>query len=338
MLNISESTRFIMSKCIQFSVLLLSIHFLAFSQPKTKLDWSSGAKVATPQIFAEGIISTNLNERDMAISPDGRELFFTIVGPQNIFSSIFQMTRDENGNWSYPVTAPFSGMYGDLEPAFTADGKRLFFVSNRPIRPGSEKKDYDIWYVDKLNGNWGQPVNIGVPVNTTANEFYPSIARNGNLYFTAEYEKGKGKEDIYVSKWENGKYSEPLSIDTAVNSATYEFNAFVSPDEDLILFSSYGRDDDHGHGDLYISLKDKSGKWQPARNLSIINSSRLDYCPFVSFDRKVLFFTSEKNNLSASYTDKAISYSELQKLYNGIMNGGGNIYMISLDTVLNSIK
>ncbi|PWT97139.1 MAG: hypothetical protein C5B52_14360 [Bacteroidetes bacterium] len=327
-----------MRKRILFTLLLICIHCIVFAQNKIRLDWSAGVKAISPEIFAEGIISTNLNERDMAISPDGRELYFTLIGPQNIFSTILQMTRDERGNWSGPRTASFSGKYGDLEPAFTSDGKRLYFVSNRPLKGGGEKKDYDIWYVDKVNGSWGEPVNIGLPVNTPANEFYPSVGRSGNLYFTAEYEKGKGKEDIYISKWENGKYSDPQSLDSAVNSDTYEFNAFVSPDEDLILFSSYGRKDDHGHGDLYISLKDRNGNWLPAKNLAILNSNRLDYCPFVSFDKKVLFFTSEKNNLSNTYTDKAISYEELQKLYNGVMNCGGNIYMISMEAVLNSIK
>ncbi|MBK8496879.1 MAG: PD40 domain-containing protein [Chitinophagaceae bacterium] len=160
----------------------------------------------------------------------------------------------------------------------------MFFSSNRPLS-GSEIKDFDIWVVEKENGKWGEPRNLGAPVNTKEDEFYPSITKTGNLYFTAAYKNGIGKEDVFMAKLENGKYGEPVPLDTAVNSKTYEFNAFVSPDEDFIIFTSYGRKDDNGRGDLYMSIKDASGNWQPAKHLSMLNSAKLDYCPFVSFDK-----------------------------------------------------
>jgi len=289
------------------------------------------------KLFGEGIVSTDLYERDMAISPNGREMFYTIVSPQNVFSAIIHMQKDEKNNWSKPEVASFSGEYSDMEPAFTADGKKLFFVSNRPVT-GDSAKDFDIWYVEKVNGKWAHPVNIGKPVNTDANEFYPSVANDGNLYFTANYERGKGKEDIYMAKWENGKYAEPVSLDTAVNSSLYEFNAFVSPDEQFIIFTSFGRSDDKGRGDLYISLKDASGNWQPAKNLSIINSDRMDYCPFVSFDKKILFFSSERSSLKETFAGHPARYQTLIDQRNSILNGQSNIYWIKLDKVLESVK
>ncbi len=317
-----------------YACLLYTMPVHAQVNKSVKLDISTAP--ATAQVFGEGVISTGLYERDMAISPDGNEMFYTIVSPQNIFSAIIYLQKDKKGNWSKPEVASFSGRYSDLEPAFAPDGKKLFFVSNRSVT-GDSVKDFDVWYVEKKDGNWVNPVNIGKPINTDANEFYPSVANNGNLYFTANYERGKGREDIYVAKWENGKYSEPVSLDTAVNSPLYEFNAFVSPDEQFILFTSYGRKDDKGRGDLYISTKDASGNWQPAKNLSILNSERLDYCPFVSFDKKILFFSSERSNLKESYPTP-VTYQSLIEQRTGILNGESNIYWISLDKVLESIK
>jgi hypothetical protein len=127
------------------------------------------------KLFGEGIVSTGMYERDMAISPDGKEMFYTIVGPLNAFSAIIYLQKDEKNNWSKPEVASFSGEYSDMEPAFTKDGKKLFFVSNRPVT-GDSVNDFDIWYVEKMNGQWVHPVNIGMPVNTHANEFYPSVA------------------------------------------------------------------------------------------------------------------------------------------------------------------
>lgn len=304
------------------------------AQPANHVKFNFALVPESARIFGEGIISTDMYERDMAISPDGKEMFYTIVSPLNTFSAIIYLQKDEKNNWSRPEVASFSGEYSDMEPAFTTDGKKLFFVSNRPLS-GDSAKDFDIWYVEKANGKWVHPVNIGKPVNTDANEFYPSIATNGNLYFTAEYKIGKGKEDIYIAKWGNGKYGDPVSLDSAVNSSLYEFNAFVSPDEQFIIFSSFGRSDDKGKGDLYISKKDASGKWTPAKNMGAVNSDRLDYCPFVSFDKKIFFFSSDRSSLKGTFVGSPATYQSLVDQRNSILNGQSNIYWISLDKVLN---
>jgi Tol biopolymer transport system component len=292
----------------------------------------------SPEIVATNMISTGLSERDFALSPDGKEIFYTLQSPQQgMIQTILQIKKQANGRWSKPEVAPFAGKYSDLEPAFTADGKKLFFASNRPVS-GTEIKDFDIWVVEKENGKWGEPKNVGTPVNTAADEFYPSITKSGNLYFTAAYKNAVGKEDIYLAKWENGKYSEPAPMDTAVNSKMYEFNAFVSPDEDFIIFTAYGRKDDKGRGDLYMSIKDASGKWQPAKNLVSLNSEKPDYCPFVSFDKKILFFTSERMSLKNSYPDKPVKVDELIKSFTSVQNGGGDIYWVSFEKVLELFK
>jgi len=292
---------------------------------------------ANLSLFMEGAVSTNLNERDMAISPDGNEMYYTLEAAQNAFSTILYRHKLPGNKWSAPEVASFSGQFKDLEPAFNADGRRLFFSSNRPTS-GTQAKDFDIWVVERTkDGTWSSPHNVGAPVNTEANEFYPSIALSGNLYFTSEYEKGVGKEDIYVCKWQDGKYQESVALDTAVNSKLWEFNAFVSPDEKFILFTSYGRKDDQGGGDLYMSFRNSDGVWQPAKNVSSLNSPKLDYCPFVSFDQKILFFTSSRHNLPSLY-EKPATQAALVKAYNGVLNGSENIYWIDFQALVRSLK
>ncbi len=286
-----------------------------------------------PVLLSEIDINTNLSERDFALSPDGNEIFYTLQSPARNFQAILYLQKDTKGNWSKPEVAPFAGWYSDLEPAFTTDGKRLFFASNRPIT-GNKIKDFDIWYVEKQNGKWGDAKNIGDPVNTRDDEYYPSVAECGNLYFTAAYKNATGKEDIYLSVWQNGKYKEPVPLDSAVNSATYEFNAFISPDEQFIIFTSYGRKDDKGGGDLYMSIKDADGKWTPAKNLVTLNSDKLDYCPFVSFDKKTLYFTSERHIVKDFFADRPVNYSELIRSFSTPLNGSGNIYRVNFDELM----
>jgi Tol biopolymer transport system component len=317
-----------MKKCLCISLAVAITFTVAAQEVFKKLS-------STPVLIAE--ISTDLSERDLAISPDGTEMFYTQQGNQHAYSFIIRRTKNKDNTWSAPTMAPFSGKYGDLEPAFTADGKKLFFSSNRPADGSTTVKDYDIWYVEKIGSKWSEPVNAGVMINTVADEFYPSPAANGNLYFTAEYEHGIGKEDIFVCRWEQGQYTQSQPLDTAVNSKTWEFNAYVSPDEQYIFFTAYGRKGDQGGGDLYMSVKDTQGKWQPAKPLAIINSSKLDYCPFLSFDKKVLFFTSGRHEIPKIFPTP-LSYEELAKLNRSPMNGSENIYGISFQKVLESLK
>ena len=300
--------------------------------------WASHAQLLppdSPAVFMENVVSTNLNERDMAIAPDGSEMFYTIQANQNALSTIIHLKKLPNKKWSEPEVASFSGMYSDLEPAFSPDGKKLYFSSNRPTA-GDDPKDFDIWYVEKASGIWANAKNLGPPVNTKANEFYPSLTHNGNIYFTAEYDNGVGKEDIYVSRWVGGNFILPIPLDTAVNSSVWEFNAFVTTDDRYIIFTSYGRAGAQGGGDLFISTKSADGKWTKAKNLSSINSDKLDYCPFVTGDQKIFFFTSGRHDLSSH--EKVRTFRDLTRSYNSVNNGSENIYWMSFAKLLETIK
>lgn len=290
-----------------------------------------------PQVFEEGVVSTALPERDMAISPDGTEMFYTVQVRAVGFQTIIHRTKTKEGHWSPPRVASFSGNFSDLEPAFSTDGKKLFFCSNRPLS-GQQPKDYDIWVIEKKDGSWSNPKNLGAPINTEKDEFFPSVTQNGNLYFTATRNNGIGKEDIYMARWENNRFAEPQALDSAVNSATYEFNAYVSPDEQFILFSSFGRVGEKGGGDLYISIKDAQGNWQPAKNCVMLNSEKLDYSPFVSFDKKTVYFTSERHHLASSYPGKAVTYAQLQNISTSVFNGNGNIFSFPFGEVLEALR
>ncbi|NOS93805.1 MAG: hypothetical protein HOP30_17955, partial [Cyclobacteriaceae bacterium] len=210
---------------------------------------------SAPALVGISQVNTFLNERDFALAPDGREIYFTISTPKSTFQTIVFCQRLKNGEWSAPKVPSFAGTYSDLEPAFSADGNTLYFASNRPLE-GKEVKDFDLWRVKRSSNGWEIPEHLGNTINTQADEFYPSITNSGNLYFTAQYKGGVGREDIYMAQFINGSFQKPVVLDTAVNSKMYEFNAFVAPDESYILFTSYGRKDDMGGGDLYLSVKD----------------------------------------------------------------------------------
>lgn len=283
----------------------------------------------TPQIFAPGIISNGLANRDMAISADWSEVYYSLQHNNGQLSTILTC-REENGKWTSPEIVSFSGRYNDLEPAFSPDGMRLYFSSNRPLQGAGPAKDYDIWFVTRLKNGWSEPQNPGTPVNSSKDEFYPSLARSGNIYFTREIEGAK--EDIVVCRFANSNYQEVASLSEAINTKGYEFNAFIDPDEKFILFSSYQRADDVGHGDLYASRQNEKGEWLPAKHL-FINSIGLDYCPYVSPDGKYLFFTSNRTVLKPPFKEKQ-NYASLLSKFNAAGNGLDDIYWVELGRLL----
>ncbi|WP_420572233.1 TolB family protein [Kordia sp.] len=293
-------------------------------------------EVTTPEVFIQLPEFKNINVRDMAISPTNDEIFFTLDAPKNAFRTILT-SKKINGKWTAFTIASFSGNFHDIEPAFSPDGKQLFFASKRPIEgKTTPKKDYDLWVVIKENGQWRNPTRLPETINTNKNEFYPSVATNGTIYFTAAREDAKGKEDIYKSEFKNGTYKTPVSLGTGVNTKTYEYNAYVSPDESFIIFGSYGRKGSLGRGDLYISFLE-NGIWKEAVHLGKrINSDQIDYCPFVSFDKKYFFFTSEKSTIQPMY--KKMSLHKLKEVMNTGSNGTSKIYYLSFEKLLKSLQ
>ena len=265
------------------------------------------------------------------MNQEGDELYFTVESYAKEYSFI-AFSKKTNGIWAIPKAVIFSGQHKDLEPFLSPDGLKLFFASNRKSNTSSDiKKDMDIWYVtrNKISNNWSVPKSVGSIINTSKDEFYPSVTNEGDLYFTAEYKNSKGKEDIYVSKFINNAYTEPISLSKNVNSEKYEFNAFVSPDGRFIIFTSYGRKDDLGRGDLYISRKDANNNWLPAKHLEKgINSKKLDYCPFVDIKHKKLYFTTNKSTIPKSFKTRK-ELTEIVNFINSNPNGLSRIYHTS---------
>ncbi|MBT8384387.1 MAG: PD40 domain-containing protein [Bacteroidia bacterium] len=273
------------------------------------------------------------NVRDIAISPDGKEIYFTVDDLYSKVAVIAYMTKNESG-WGQPKTVSFTGKYRDIEPAFTTNGDRLYFVSNRPLDTTSVKpKDYDIWYVDKIATGWSDPANLGAPINTEANEYYPSITSKGDIYFTAENDQAVGKEDIFVSRNENGVFLKPESLKGGVNTAYYEFNAFVAPDESFLIFTSQRPDEGLGGGDIYISYN-KEGLWSNSEILEKINSPYLDFCPFVDFRTNTFYFTS-RSTIVQSHYEESLNLDQFLGMYNsGEPKGLNRIYHIDLSEIV----
>jgi WD40-like Beta Propeller Repeat len=309
---------------MRYSILLILTAQISFAQKSYQFNSSD-----TPAVFSPEVVSDGFANRDMAISPEGQDLFYTIQWYFGLYSVILH-ERKINGGWAKPDTAWFSGKFNDMEPAFSPDGNRLFFVSNRPVNKSDTAKDYDIWYLQKKGINWEGPFNMGVPVNSEKDEFYPSLSKTGTIYFTRN--NGDTGDDLFLSEFRGGAYQAPEPLPETVNSKGDDFNAFIDPDENYIIFSSYKRKDDLGRGDLYYALR-RNGVWQPAVHFeNFINSSALDYSPFVSPDRRYFFFSSKRMLIKFPFSQPK-SLSEIKTALNSCGNGFEDIYIMNFSVI-----
>jgi Tol biopolymer transport system component len=284
-----------------------------------------------PTVFGPGIISTGDMELNAAFTPDGRTLYFTKRTPKFQLWTILVSTL-KGSRWSTPRVAEFSGQYGDFDPFISPDGSQLFFSSNRPV-PGKGKPDFDIWMVKKTAAGWSTATNLA-DVNTESQEYYPSVAKNGTLYFSSNREGGKGSGDLYRSRLVNGKYAKPENLGDEINTKYFEGDPYIAPDESFLIFVSYNRPDSLGDGDLYLSLN-QAGRWTTPKHLSApVNSSALDFCPNMSPDGKYFFFTSERGFADKPLT-QPLTYEQLTKQIRSPGNGFGDIYQIDAHVILN---
>jgi hypothetical protein len=268
------------------------------------------------------------NIRDFCMSENKDEAYFTIQSPNQDLSQIVCV---KNGNWSKPELMLFCDEFTYMEPFLSKDGNKLYFASDRPKNDTIKvKSDFDIWYVERKDpkSDWSKPINLGSNVNSENNEFYPSLAANNNLYFTMDSKSGLGKDDIYYCQWNGFEYTNPIILNTNINSEGYEFNAFISLDESFLIYTKYNEKGGLGSGDLYLAKKDEKGEWMTAENMgNTINTKYMEYCPFYDSNSFTLYFTSKRNNLEPT---KFKDLKEYQDYITNEENGLSKIYKYNL--------
>src|SRR5262249_12772824 len=243
---------------------------------------SAGPADLRPTLFGEGIFSTGAYDFFVAMAPDQKTAYFCRASADFAYWTILE-TRWRGGKWGPPAMASFCGRWSDADPHFSPDGTKLFFISNRPTSGDSALWACDIWMVERAGAGWGAPRPLS-EICTEATEWSPSVAANGNLYFGATREGGRGRDDLWVSRFVDGRYTTPENLGDSINTKFAEVEPWIAPDESYLIFSAGGRAEGKGALDLYVSVR-RDGIWSRARPLGHdINSAGMDFNPSVSPD------------------------------------------------------
>ncbi len=212
-------------------------------------DWKLAHNIGPP-------INTKYNEGAPTLSADGNVLVFTACESVNGYGEgrrgygrcdLFISTR-HGINWSSPVNAgvPVNSGNWESQPSLAADGRSLYFVSNRD-------NDYDIW-VARMDddGKWGLPEMLGGNINTTGYEGSVFIhPDNQTLYFSSDGHVGMGGMDIFYSRKDStGNWGTPVNLGYPINTHKDENSILISANGELAMFAS-DREDGFGGLDLY---------------------------------------------------------------------------------------
>lgn len=295
--------------------------------------YDSRTLLPEPALFAPGLISTGDYESHPTFTPDGREVYFLKMAPNFSRWTIF-VSRYEDGKWSQPEVAPFSGQYQDADPYITADGKQFYFISDRPVEAAGERQSHhDIWVMDRTSSGWSAPRHLPLPVNSDADSYYPIALKNGTLYFGSERKESKGLGDIYRAvPRKDGSYAVE-NLGSPINTIGGEYEAFVTEDEQLLILAAAKRPDSLGDYDLYVSHKQPDGKWGEPVNLGPeINSPARELSPKLTPDGKYLIWMSCRVPALSAKPQRRTTAEVLKELHTP-GNGLGDIYQIDVSAV-----
>ncbi|HEX3234889.1 MAG TPA: hypothetical protein VHR41_11875 [Gemmatimonadales bacterium] len=285
-------------------------------------------RASGPELYGAGLFSTGQWDFFMAFSPDQRLVLFCRANDDFSAYDIYETGRDAGEPWRAPAKPAFATSWSNADPHISPDGRTLFFISNRP-GPGDSvpSKTYDIWTATlESGGRWSEPRRLGPPISLPdADEWSPSVAANGDLYFGSDRPGGSGGLDLYVARRVKGVYHTPENLGSTINSASGEVEPWIAPDESYLIFSALGRSDSTGRYDLYLSRR-SGGAWQRPVPLSGVNTRWNEFNQSVSPNGQWLYFSSTRPYGGPLGERFDVPRDEANVA--GIGNGKGDIYRI----------
>ncbi len=243
-------------------------------------------EIKKPTPLTEAILTRN----GIAFSKDGSTLLTSnqidkTFDNDRHYASIFK-SEYKNGAWSEPQELAFELNIDAYHPVLSTDNRFLLFNSRSHLDSGNASIKHNIWIAERKGSEWSTPAMVE-GVNSDAYDSYPTIAKNNNLYFNSDRAGGLGGMDIYLSKYQDGKYQEPENI-RILNSSDEENDLVVDGEERFLIFNRYFHSTQGL--DLFISFKRNNG-WTTPRLLDNINTSDgWELTPTLSPDGKYFFY------------------------------------------------
>jgi outer membrane protein OmpA-like peptidoglycan-associated protein len=187
---------------------------------------------------------------------------------------------------------PLNGNANEGAQTLSHDGRIVIFTA---CGRNNEPTGCDLYMSVRTAKGWGQPRNLGAPVNSTYWESFPSLSIDGlTLYFASNRRGGYGGTDLWCCTLEEGRWSEPRNLGPAINTPGNETSPYIHFDDKTLYFSSDG----HlgmGGADLYMAKRLNDNTWGEVKNLGYpINTSGDEASLIVAPDGRTARFASDR--------------------------------------------
>jgi Tol biopolymer transport system component len=302
------------------------------------------APMPAPTIFAPGVISGPGNDGTPTFSPDGRTLYFYRYGTSPD-SAVILASHYTVAGWSKPVVAPFSGPASDRQPALSPDGRTLVYASRRllaagagePLRPVTH-----LWRVIRTASGWSAPERLPDTVNISERMHNPSLAANGDLYFTCPTSQ-PGQElawGLYRAAYRDGRYDLAQRLSFGGGDPLDADDPAIAPDQSYLIFGSHGLRAPLGQEHLFIALR-SGNSWSAPVQIHYEGDDWVDHGgngdgePQIGPDGKTLYFDSSRSAPIAPDRSRSQFLADVERL-NTWDNGSSNVWSLPLKPLLDA--
>ena len=229
-----------------------------------------------PKVFSGKLVASNKNIGNPTFV-DSTRIFFTKNGVElskrNVYNlSLFTAENAGGNRWKNIKILPFSSKeFNFMHPSVSTDGRYLYFVSDK----GGGEGGTDIWVSKRTKDGWSRTKNLGVNVNTAANEGYPFIDKDGKLYFCSKGHPGYGGFDIFMTEQdESGEWKKPINLGSPINSPRDDISIFIDKKANKGMFTSNrsGGDDDIY---LFKILNEPKNKKEVAMAVPVVTKTKM---------------------------------------------------------------
>ncbi|MBV6485560.1 MAG: hypothetical protein KFKLKKLM_02130 [Flavobacteriales bacterium] len=252
----------------------------------------------------EGKLNTEGHDASLSISPDGNQIYIYRNDGSVYIGDIFVSKKRRSGAWGEPTALDkqINSSYFESSASLSADGTKLYFVSERQGKKYGANGKGDIYVVEKISRTvWGEPRNLGSVINTPEDEISVFIHPDGKtLFFSSKGHLSMGGYDIFSSRLQmDGTWSTPENLGYPINTVDDDVHFVLSTDGKIAYYSTV-REDGLGERDIYqIDLKNYDLLKGTQKNLSIVKGSieaKLDGLRLEA----VIEFKDEKGELISS--------------------------------------
>lgn len=208
-----------------------------------------GTDVKNEHAVKEGL-KTKVHEGPLCFTKDGNTQFIT---RNNFVKNKYKKSKDgrvnlkifsrkkEGENWGEWVEFTFnSDDYSCGDPAVSADGKTLYFVSDMPGTLGLT----DVWVTTFENNSWTKPENLGQSVNSEGREMFPQLFEDEVLFYSSDGKIGLGGLDVFYTVPTGDAYFEAQNLGYPVNSQFDDFGFYAKTTTTGYFASNRGKTKD----------------------------------------------------------------------------------------------